>query len=210
MNLPNALSIARIAATPLIAWLPFVESWPLRLLSFFLFLAAAITDYIDGHLARTRKLETDLGKLLDPAADKALLVGMMIPMYLLAPRFPYLSPFGPVGLPLWVVVVVIGREVFMTVFRQVAKRRGVVISAIWAAKLKAVFQFIWQGSAYFWFFTVTAAGDRLTTVPWVHVWAWINSTVGTISMTVSVFLAIYSLVLYMRSFGRVLAESTPR
>jgi CDP-diacylglycerol--glycerol-3-phosphate 3-phosphatidyltransferase len=209
MNLPNALSIARIAATPLIAWMPFVESWPIRLGAFFLFLAAAITDYIDGHLARTRKLETDLGRLLDPAADKALLVGMMIPMYLLAPRFPYLPPFlGPVGLPLWVVVVVIGREVFMTVFRQVAKRRGVVISAIWAAKVKAVFQFIWQGSAYFWFFTVTAAGDNLTKNPWVQAWAWTNSIVGTVSMAASVFLTIYSLVLYMRSFGRVL-ESTP-
>lgn len=209
MNLPNALSIARIAATPLIAWLPFVESAPLRLVAFFLFLAAAITDYIDGHLARTRKLETDLGRLLDPAADKALLVGMMIPMYLLAPRFPYMSPFGPVGLPLWVVVVVIGREVFMTVFRQVAKRRGVVISAIWSAKVKAVFQFIWQGSAYSWFFTVTAAGDQLTTNIFWHVWAWANSITGILSMTASVFLAIYSLVLYMRSFGRVLAESTP-
>ena len=209
MNLPNALSIARIAATPLIAWMPFVESWPVRLGAFFLFLAAAITDYIDGHLARTRKLETDLGRLLDPAADKALLVGMMIPMYLLAPRFPYLTPFGPLGLPLWVVFVVIGREVFMTIFRQVAKRRGVVISAIWAAKVKAVFQFIWQGSAYSWFFTVTAAGDQLTTNIFWHVWAWANSITGIISMTASVFLAIYSLVLYMRSFGRVLAESTP-
>lgn len=210
MNLPNALSIGRIAATPLIAWLPFVESWPLRLLSFFLFLAAAITDYIDGHLARTRKLETDLGKLLDPAADKALLVGMMIPMYMLAPRFPYMTPFGPLGLPLWVVIVVLGREIFMTIFRQVAKRRGVVISAIWSAKVKAVFQFIWQGSAYFWFFTVTAAGPHLTTNPWVHVWAWVNSSVGTISMIASVFLAIYSLVQYMQSFGRVLAESKQR
>ncbi|HEY7393208.1 MAG TPA: CDP-alcohol phosphatidyltransferase family protein, partial [Gemmatimonadaceae bacterium] len=80
MNLPNALSVARIAVTPLIAALPFAESWPLRLGAFVLFLAAAITDYIDGFLARSRKQETDLGRLLDPAADKALLIGTMIPM----------------------------------------------------------------------------------------------------------------------------------
>ena len=86
MNLPNALTVGRIAATPLIAVLPFANSWALRLTAFILFLVAAITDYIDGHLARSRKQETDLGRLLDPLADKLLLVGTFVPMYLLAQR----------------------------------------------------------------------------------------------------------------------------
>ena len=86
MNLPNALTVGRIAVTPLIAVLPFADSWTLRLVAFVLFIVAAITDYIDGMLARSRKQETDLGRLLDPLADKLLLVGTFIPMYLLAPR----------------------------------------------------------------------------------------------------------------------------
>ena len=108
-------------------------------------------------LARSRKQETDLGRLLDPLADKLLLVGTFVPMYLLAPTFPFITPFGDVGLPLWVVVVVLGREVFMTLFRQAAKRRGVVIAAIGPAKWKTAVQLVWQGSAYFWFWAATLA-----------------------------------------------------
>src|SRR3569832_26458 len=103
MNLPNALSAARIAVTPLIAALPFFDSWALRLVAFILFLIAAITDYVDGKLARSRKEETDLGRLLDPLADKALLVGTFVPMYLLATAFPFVTPIGTIGLPLWIV-----------------------------------------------------------------------------------------------------------
>src|SRR5712691_2379042 len=83
MNLPNALTVGRIVVTPLIAILPFANSWNLRLAAFVLFTLAAITDYIDGHLARSRKEETDLGRLLDPLADKLLLVGTFVPMYVL-------------------------------------------------------------------------------------------------------------------------------
>src|SRR3954454_16342018 len=118
MNLPNALTVARIAATPLIAALPFADSWTLRLVAFLLFTTAAVTDYIDGMLARSRKQETDLGRLLDPLADKALLVGTFVPMYVLADDFPFETPLGRVGLPLWIVAVVLGRELFMTIFRQ--------------------------------------------------------------------------------------------
>ena len=139
MNLPNALSAARIVATPLIAALPFAHSWGLRLLAFILFTLAGITDYIDGRLARSRKQETDLGKLLDPLADKALLVGTFVPMYLLARDLPFVTPVGNVGLSAWIVAVVLGREVFMTVFRQAASRRGVVIAAIGPAKWKTGF-----------------------------------------------------------------------
>ena len=102
----------------------------MRLGGFLLFLAAAISDYVDGHLARTRQQKTDLGALLDPLADKLLLVGTMVPMYLLADRFPFVTPFGDVGLHWSLVVVVLGRELFMTVFRQMAARRGLVIAAI--------------------------------------------------------------------------------
>jgi phosphatidylglycerophosphate synthase len=225
VNLPNAITVARIVATPLIAWLPLVDSWPMRLLAFALFIAAAVTDYIDGMLARTRNLVTDLGRLLDPLADKLLLVATFVPMWLLQRPlreghvlamdlplarameqerwFPYVAPFGLVSLPLWVILVVIGREALMTVFRQTAARRGVIISAIGPAKLKTIFQQIWVGTAYFWFFAVTLAASRgWDTTPW-RGFATFNGLVGVISMTVAVALTLYSLALYVHRYGYI-------
>jgi CDP-diacylglycerol--glycerol-3-phosphate 3-phosphatidyltransferase len=207
MNLPNALSAGRIVVTPLVAVLPMFDSWPLRLAAFVLFLVAAITDYIDGYLARSRHEITDLGKMLDPLADKMLLIGTFVPMFLLAKTMPFRTPIGDMGLPLWIVLVVLGREVFMTVFRQVAKNQGVVIAAIRSAKWKTGFQLVWQGSAYFWFWAVTAAiqHDAQNNSLW-KAFALFNGTVGVITMVVAVFLTIYSLAIYMRSFSSVLAK----
>src|SRR5215210_7068031 len=101
MNLPNGLTVARIAATPLIAALPFVPTSGARLGAFALFLAAATTDWLDGYLARSRKQQTDLGRMLDPLADKLLLLGTFVPMYFLAHKLPFHTPIGDVGLPWW-------------------------------------------------------------------------------------------------------------
>jgi len=210
MNLPNALSAGRIVVTPLIAALPFFDSWTLRLVAFVLFLIAAITDYVDGMLARSRKEETDLGRLLDPLADKALLLGTFIPMYLLATAFPFVTPLGNVGLPLWIVLVVLGRELFMTIFRQVAKRRGIVIAAIGPAKWKTAFQLIWQGSAYFWFWAATLAATKGWSNALWRGFAVFNGTVGTIMMVAAVILTVYSLGLYLRSFGNVFATASSK
>lgn len=205
MNLPNALTVGRIAATPLIAVLPFANSVGLRFVAFVLFTIAAITDYIDGRLARSRKQETDLGRLLDPLADKLLLIGTLIPMYILAADLPFITPVGTVGLSLWVVVVVLGREVFMTVFRQAAKRRGVVIAAIGPAKWKTAFQLVWQGTAYCWFFAATLAVAKGWNNELWHDFALLNGTVGVVTMAAAVVLTIYSLALYLRGFSSVFA-----
>src|SRR5262249_60187601 len=80
-NLPNILTLVRICLTPVIALLPFIEGyWP-KLICFVVFIFAAVTDVIDGYLARSRNLVTDLGKLLDPIADKLLLFATIIPIY---------------------------------------------------------------------------------------------------------------------------------
>lgn len=208
MNLPNALTVARIVVTPAIAVLPFVDSWSLRLTAWVLFTLAAITDYVDGKLARSRKQETNLGRLLDPAADKLLLVGTFVPMYLLSDQFRFHTPIGDFALAaLWVVMVVLGREVFMTVFRQAAHRRGVVIAAIKSAKWKTGFQLVWQGAAYFWIWAATLAtvrgwGDN----PIWRGFAYFNGIVGTVVMIAAVVLTIYSLVIYLRSFSSVFAS----
>ncbi|MGH7663467.1 MAG: CDP-alcohol phosphatidyltransferase family protein, partial [Gemmatimonadaceae bacterium] len=95
MNLPNTLSLGRIAAAPLVAFLPFVHSWPLRLLAFVLFVVTAVTDYYDGKLARSRNLVTRLGTLLDPLADKLLLVATFVPMFVLVGSGAAMGPLSP-------------------------------------------------------------------------------------------------------------------
>ena len=221
MNLPNAITIGRILISPLIAALPFVNSPVARIAAFCIFIIAAVSDYIDGMLARTRNLETDLGRLLDPLADKLLLFATMIPIYVLmapdwdlfaptaatlpgAHAFPFMTPFGSVAIPWWIFAVVIGRELFMTVFRQLAARRGVVIGAIGPAKWKTGFQWVWVGSSFFWFFASTlAARNGWTNGAW-QAFAYFNAFVGLTTMTVAVFLTLYSLVLYMKTYRRVL------
>jgi phosphatidylglycerophosphate synthase len=220
VNLPNTITAGRILAAPFIAALPFINSPGARLTAFVLYIVAAVTDYYDGKLARTRNLITDLGRLLDPLADKLLLFATLIPMFVLmappndafiptraenmdAGRLPFLTPFGPVGLAWWVVAIVIGREIFMTVFRQAAARRGVVISAIGPAKWKTGFQSVWVGSAYFWFFAASyAASHGWDSAAW-RAFAYFNGIVGTVTMVTSVVLTIYSLALYLRRYAGV-------
>ncbi|MEO6528892.1 MAG: CDP-alcohol phosphatidyltransferase family protein [Gemmatimonadaceae bacterium] len=220
MNLPNAVTAGRIAVTPLVAWLPLAPSSALRFTAFALFIVAAVTDYVDGQLARSRQQETDLGRLLDPLADKLLLLATFIPMFVLmrpssrvdeswASRvlddaLPFHTPLGDVPLTWWVLVIVLGREAFMTIFRQAAARRGVVIAAIGPAKWKTAFQWIWVGSAYFWFFVVTqAVSRRWDANSHFSQFASFIGIVGVIAMIGAVLLTLYSLALYLRSYGRV-------
>ncbi len=225
MNLPNAITAARIAAAPFIAVLPFLPTATARLAAFVLFIAAAVTDYWDGHLARTRNLVTDLGRMLDPLADKLLLVATFVPMVVLmggplllplhepgtTPEgFAFVTPVGLVGLPWWIVAVVVGREAFMTIFRQVAARRGLVIAAIGPAKWKTGFQSTWVGAAYFWFFAQTLA-TRMRwegTEGW-RAWSYFNGLVGALAMVGAVGLTLYSLGLYLRRYGGILRAPAP-
>ena len=235
MNLPNAITAARIAVAPLIAALIVLPWWQFRLGAWVLYIVAAVTDYYDGKLARSRNLVTDLGRLLDPLADKALLLCTLVPMWwltrgvpLLSPRpatdawtgestlgpvavlrepaaWPFVTPFGLVGLPLWIVAIVLGRELVMTIFRQYAARRGVVISAIGPAKWKTGFQSVWVGAAFFWFFIAAAAVENEWRSGAWHAFAMFNGIVGVVTMIGAVALTLYSLYLYARRYGYLVA-----
>jgi CDP-diacylglycerol--glycerol-3-phosphate 3-phosphatidyltransferase len=226
VNLPNAVTVARIAVTPLIAWLPLSPSSSLRLTAFVLFVVAAVTDYVDGQLARSRKQETDLGRLLDPLADKLLLVATIVPMYLLMRPtahtaepwplkalenvLPFRTPVGDVSLAWWIVAVVLGRELLMTIFRQAAARLGVVISAIGPAKWKTGFQSVWVGAAYFWFFAATLAATHRWDTPAWNGFASFNGVVGVGAMCGALALTLYSLVLYLRTYGHIFTGTPVR
>jgi hypothetical protein len=102
----------------------------------------------------------------------------------------------------------------MTVFRQFAKRRGVVISAIGPAKWKTGFQSLWVGSAYCWFFALTLAWRRdwygdPHAGPWMSAFTTLNGVVGTLAMWAAVALTLYSLYLYLRRYGTLLRQPAP-
>lgn len=221
MNLPNTISAARIVASPLLALLPFVQSVWVRAFAFVLYLVTAISDHWDGKIARERGLITDLGKILDPLADKLLLVGTFVPMFLLqahpqdrllavlpqvAERSAY--PFTTWGIeqfwfPWWVLVLIVGREAFMTWFRGFAQGRGVVIAAQRLGKWKAGFQYTWMGAAYLWFllkFVYDAEGWH---GPIATFWARVLGGIGTITLTVAFLLTLISLGDYLLKHGRV-------
>ena len=245
MNLPNAITFGRIAITPLVALLPFIPDWPARLAAFVVFLVAAISDYFDGKFARSRNLITNLGKILDPLADKLLLIGTFVPMFLLvgsqrslalaSPHdairaggsafipalgvmrggdlpevFPFLTPFGLAGLPWWILAVVLGRELFMTVFRQAAVRRGVYIAAIGPAKWKVGFQWTWVGATYFWFFAATLIAQREWSAGVWRGWGYFNAFVVIVSMVGAFVLTLYSWGLYLHQYGPLVFGRAPR
>ncbi|MEO7964422.1 MAG: hypothetical protein ABIT38_11015, partial [Gemmatimonadaceae bacterium] len=115
--------------------------------------------------------------------------------------YPFVTPLGVFGLPFWIIAIVLGRELFMTVFRQYAARRGVIISAIGPAKWKTTFQSIWVGAAFFWFFASAAAAEhRWTSGAW-SAFAMFNGTVGVLAMIGAVALTLYSLALYLQRYG---------
>lgn len=106
------------------------------LIAFVVFVIAALTDYIDGHLARKWNQVTTIGKFLDPIADKLLVDSMLI--YLCLPHFNA----DTLTIPLFCVIVMIGRDLVIDAFRQIAAAKGKVLAANIYGKLKTVFQMV--------------------------------------------------------------------
>lgn len=136
MNLPNTLTISRIFVVPLLVVVlltPLAENWlgvPRHIFGVAIFLAAALTDYLDGHFARSRDQVSRLGKLLDPIADKLLISAALIS--LVENRLA----------PAWAVVIIIGREFAVTGLRSIAASDGFVIAASRMGKFKMLAQVI--------------------------------------------------------------------
>lgn len=127
LSLPNGVTILRILAIPVILLL-LNPGRDYQIFTAFFFLAAGVTDYIDGYLARRRGVITTLGKFLDPLADKLLVVTALIA--LIPTR----------GIPVWMVVVIVGREIAITGLRGIAVSQGIVIAASNVGKFKTVFE----------------------------------------------------------------------
>ena len=128
MSHPNTLTLFRIAAVPLIIVLLMYPNRLTTFLAAIIFSAAAITDYLDGYLARTRGLESTLGKVMDPVADKLLV----------SSAFIMLTSLG--WIPAWIVCIIIGRELAITGLRNIIAGKGEDVSASWLGKYKTGFQ----------------------------------------------------------------------
>jgi len=130
LNIPNLLTFGRIVAIPFFVWLLDVPSPERGFWASILFTLAAITDLLDGYLARKLGVVSVLGKFLDPLADKLIVMAALV----------WMVPMGRI--PAWVVVLLLGREISVTGLRSVAASEGVVISAGNEGKTKTALQMI--------------------------------------------------------------------
>ncbi len=128
LNLPNALTMLRILAVPVVVVALLGETPNGDVLAAAVFALAAATDGLDGYLARSRDSVTTFGKLMDPLADKLLIIGALLSLVSLG------------RLEAWIAMVIIGREVAVTILRTIAAERGLVIAASWLGKAKTALQ----------------------------------------------------------------------
>lgn len=205
MNLPNLITGARVALAPLIAYLLLQPRTNARLLAFVLFLVAALSDLWDGYLARTRDEVTDLGRIVDPLADKLLLVATLVPLYLVTVRDGELAGLPLFGaIPLWVVLVLLGRELLITALRFAAARRGRIVSARRLGKRKALAQNVFVGAAILWvaFRTAGYGGDGGLGAAFRTFHGWFTTAVLVLALA----LTVVSLVIYLGAFTRIFAR----
>lgn len=142
MNLPNKITLSRILLIPVFAVIFFLDVIPYNyFISAIIFVVAACTDFIDGHIARSRNLVTNLGKFLDPIADKVLVSTAFI---LLLVRQETLTVLWNAD---WVLIyagvcvaVILARELIVSGFRMVAASTGLVLAADKVGKVKTTFQ----------------------------------------------------------------------
>src|SRR5580765_7789159 len=123
LNLPNALTLSRIFLTPLLVVILLTRIDGKEIYGVVIFVVAALTDYLDGYIARKRNQVTDVGKLLDPIADKLLITSAFISLVELNLA------------PAWMVVIIVGREFAVSGIRSIAASQGYVMPANTLGKL---------------------------------------------------------------------------
>jgi CDP-diacylglycerol---glycerol-3-phosphate 3-phosphatidyltransferase len=128
LNVPNVLTMLRILAVPVLVVALLNETPDGDVIAAVVFALAAATDGLDGYIARRRREETTFGKLMDPLADKLLVIAALVALVSLE------------RLAAWVAMVIIARELAVTGLRTVAAEQGVVIAASWLGKLKTALQ----------------------------------------------------------------------
>lgn len=138
MNLPNKLTVARIVLIPVFIALFFIPFPWHRLAAVGVFGIASLTDFLDGHIARSRGLVTNLGKFLDPIADKMLVASALVAVCVTEPAAEPQTPFF-ICVAVFTMII-LSRELMVSGFRIVAADKGVVLAADKLGKIKTVLQ----------------------------------------------------------------------
>lgn len=188
LNLPNVITMVRIAAIPLLCLLLLSPERAPGFWAAALFAAASVTDWLDGYLARRMGIVTVFGKFLDPIADKLLVMAALI----------MILPFDRV--PAWMVLVILGREMIITGLRGIASTEGIVIPASNLGKYKTIFQLVaiiglLLHYQYRWLFSI----DHPLLVVNMH-------HVGMFYLWIATVITIWSGVDYLYKFVRVIVK----
>lgn len=187
-NIPNILTLLRIAAIPVLAAFLLSPSRDAGFWAAAIFSLASITDWLDGYLARRMGIVTVFGKFLDPIADKLVVMAALI----------MILPFERV--PAWMVLVILGREIIITGLRGIASSEGIVIAASDLGKFKTIFQLVaiiglLLHYDYRWFFGV----DHQYLVVNMH-------NVGMFYLWIATVITVWSGIDYLWRFMRVIAR----
>lgn len=180
-HVPNILTGYRFVAAPLLLFClyPGAETW-VNLLGFALYSSAALTDFVDGYIARKYKVESVLGKLMDPLADKVLVLAALV----------MLIPLG--RMPAWIAFLILSRELIVTGLRGVAASSGLVIAASKLGKWKSVVQILALGTLMF--------PLGIIPISFLH-------EIGLVLLYIALFLTIWSGVDYFYRFQKVYLDS---
>ncbi len=176
MQVPNLLTYGRIAAVPTVAACLLWGSDLLRWTALAIFVAAAITDFFDGYLARAWEQQSALGTMLDPIADKLLVAGVLL---MLAADHTIHGPH------LWAAIIILSREVLVSGLREFLGQLQVSVPVTWLAKWKTAIQLVAIG-----FLIAGPAGDRI--MPW-------TTDIGLAGLWVAAALTLYTGYDYFRA-----------
>ena len=172
LNVANQLTIVRIVAIPLYLLVLYINKDWSNVAATIIFILAGVSDFLDGYIARKYNMITDLGKILDPIADKILVAAALIALIDLDRLY------------WWIAVIMLARDFTMEALRNLAASKGIIIAAgIWG-KLKTTFQMV-----------------AICMISFKNVWLGINWYIlGQVLMYVALFLSLYSAYVYFRDY----------
>jgi len=187
-NVPNILTLLRIASIPVIAAILLSPSRSAGFWAAAIFAVASITDWLDGYLARRMGIVTVFGKFLDPIADKLIVMSVLI----------MILPYGRA--PAWMVLIILGREIIITGLRGLASTEGVVIPASNLGKFKTIFQIVailglLLHYDYHWFFGMDIR------------YLFVNMhNIGIFYLWIATIITIWSGIDYLVKFNRIIVK----
>lgn len=186
MNLPNCLTLSRFVFGVIIMFLLFCNTSSTIVAATVLFIIAALTDYFDGYFAKKQGLITDFGKIMDPIADKVMMIFVFIAL-------AYLGMMD-----WWMIVLIVVREVAVTVSRLKAMSRGHVLAAEQSGKIKTVCQMVSVSFALLFLICEQSSFAR----PWFYQVETMWRALVQLLMLISVFLTVSSGISYFRNKWR--------